>query len=99
MKPEMTPAEANILLMEKKKRFSQKRAQTLAFIGVSSDAEQNKPQNMCASNSSTANVGNKGHEDVTGFDAVDPKKALGMTTDQWREHKRNALFENYGDDY
>ena len=39
----------------------------------------------------------KGHEDVTGFDTLDPKKGLGMTTDQWREHKRMALFDSYGD--
>lgn len=99
MKADLKTAQESILLTEKKKRFSQKRAQTLASIGVTSDVEQNKPVNMCASNTSSANVGDKGHEDVTGFDPVDPKKALGMTTDQWREHKRNALFENYGDDY
>ena len=52
---------------------------------------------MSASNTDTANVGAKGHQDVTGFDAVDPKKALGMTTDQWREHKRMALFDYDGD--
>ena len=46
-------------LSEKKKRFSQKRAQTLASIEVS-ETEKNKPENMSASNCDTANVGAKG---------------------------------------
>ena len=75
------------LLAEKKKRFSQKRAQTLAFIDVS-DVEQNRPENLCAS--TMAN----GYVDVTGFDLVEPK-FKGMTPDQWREHKRaQAEAEN-----
>ena len=74
-------------LAEKKKRFSQKRAQTLAFIDVS-DVEQNRPENLC-----TSTMAN-GYVDVTGFDLVEPQ-FQGMTPDQWREHKRaQAEAEN-----
>lgn len=70
----------------KKKRFSQKRAQTLAYIDVN-NVEQNAPENL-----HVTNVG-LGYVDVTGFDLMEPK-FMGMTPDQWREHKRNIASEN-----
>ena len=55
MKPHLKPVE------ERRKRFSKERAYTLASIGVTSNVEQNKPVNMCASDTSSANVGAKHH--------------------------------------
>ena len=83
--PEAGPL-SSTSIENKKKRFSQKRAQTLAYIDVN-NVEQNAPENL-----HVTNVG-LGYVDVTGFDLLEPK-FMGMTPDQWREHKRNIASEN-----
>ena len=51
------------------------------------DVEQNAAENLLVSKVEAAYV------DVTGFELLEPK-FMGMTPDQWREHKRNIASEN-----